>query len=233
MSVQKFSNNADSFLSSSIILGATAFSVVAGDGSLFPSLSSEEHFYVRIGSDVSNEVVKVTGRSTDSFTCEATGSAWPEGSQVSLTVSAEMLDEFLQSESESLLDYAKLSGDGQILSDSEFKGYCESLINDPSSIGGSISIDLSLGNVVYVELESNIEEINVLNVPDSGKAASFTAIISNGVGGNLITWPAKFLWAGGTVPEISSDDNSVSIFTFISIDGGVSWFSMLAGDNFS
>lgn len=88
-----FSNNAIANLSAGISAGATSFSVSTGTGSLFPTISSSlDFFYVRLGSDSANEVVKVTARSGDSFTCVATTGAWSIGTQAALTISKEALD---------------------------------------------------------------------------------------------------------------------------------------------
>lgn len=88
-----FKNNAVSALSGAISAGATSFSVVGGQGALFPApASSLEFFYVRIGSDASNEVVKVTARSTDIFTCVATVGGWSDGDSVQLALNKETLD---------------------------------------------------------------------------------------------------------------------------------------------
>lgn len=86
-------NNAVSSLDSSIIAGATSLTLTAGTGALFPSPSGGEYFYLKIGSNSSNEVVKVTARSTDTLTCVATASGWSSGTAVSVTMCKEVYDE--------------------------------------------------------------------------------------------------------------------------------------------
>jgi len=65
----KFKNNAESTLDSAISAVDTGLAVVAGDGTLFPTLGGGDYFYMTItDTDGSFEVVKVTARSNDSMT---------------------------------------------------------------------------------------------------------------------------------------------------------------------
>lgn len=65
----RFSNNAVSQLAANLLVGGTSLSVTPGDGSKFPSLSAGQYFMATlVKSDGSTEVVKVTARSTDTFT---------------------------------------------------------------------------------------------------------------------------------------------------------------------
>jgi hypothetical protein len=114
----KFANNAESTLDGGIGSGATSFSVASGHGARFPTLAAGEYFYVRLGSDANNEVVKVTARSTDTLTCEATSSAWNDTTPVILTINKEILDELKQTN----IDVASYAAD-QTLTDTECFGY--------------------------------------------------------------------------------------------------------------
>ena len=84
----KMTNNAASTLAGNVSSGATSFTVVSG--STFPSLSSGDHTYVTIGT----EVIKVTAISSANFTCIATGAAHSAGDTVELRVTAELLNDF-------------------------------------------------------------------------------------------------------------------------------------------
>lgn len=86
------SNNADSALAADIGIGAVSFTLATGEGAEFPTLSGAQYFYVRIGTDASNEVVRVTARSGDVCTCLATASAWTAGTRVMLPVCKEIFD---------------------------------------------------------------------------------------------------------------------------------------------
>lgn len=65
----KFKNNASTTLASDITDFALSLSVAAGTGSKFPSLSTGQYFYCTIVAPTGTmEIVKVTARSTDTFT---------------------------------------------------------------------------------------------------------------------------------------------------------------------
>lgn len=65
----QLSNNASSRLAANITAAATSLSVTPGDGAEFPSLSAGQFFMATlVKSDGTTEVVKVTARTTDTFT---------------------------------------------------------------------------------------------------------------------------------------------------------------------
>lgn len=65
----KFSNNASAALAGAISSTATSISVVAGQGSLFPAITSPDYFYATlVSSSNAIEIVKVTARSADVLT---------------------------------------------------------------------------------------------------------------------------------------------------------------------
>lgn len=93
-----FANNATSTLASGITNVATSLTVAGGTGALFPTLSGGNVFYATLV-DASNniEIVKVTARSTDTFTIVraqegTTGRAFSTGHKVELRLTAAGLD---------------------------------------------------------------------------------------------------------------------------------------------
>jgi hypothetical protein len=93
----KFTNNATSTLASGIASGATSLTVSTGQGALFPTLGGSDYFYCTL-SNVTNtiEIVKVTARSTDTFTIvraqdNTTASAFVTGDKVELRLVAAVL----------------------------------------------------------------------------------------------------------------------------------------------
>lgn len=94
-----YSNNASSKLSASITNSTTSFSVTAGTGALFPSITGSDFFYATLV-DASNniEIVKVTARSTDTFTVAraqdgTSARAWSANDTVELRITKAMLDQ--------------------------------------------------------------------------------------------------------------------------------------------
>jgi hypothetical protein len=93
----KFTNNATSTLASGIASGDVSLTVSSGQGALFPTLGGGDYFYCTL-SNVANtiEIVKVTARSTDTFTIvraqdNTTASAFVTGDKVELRLVAAVL----------------------------------------------------------------------------------------------------------------------------------------------
>jgi hypothetical protein len=93
----KFTNNATSTLASGIASGDVSLTVSTGQGALFPTLGGGDYFYCTL-SNVANtiEIVKVTARSTDTFTIvraqdNTTASAFVTGDKVELRLVSAVL----------------------------------------------------------------------------------------------------------------------------------------------
>jgi len=91
----QFTNNAATTLASSILVGATSLTVASSTGALFPTLTGSNFFYCTLQNTAGTtiEIVKVTARSTDTFTIvraqEGTSaSAFASGDKVELRLTA-------------------------------------------------------------------------------------------------------------------------------------------------
>ena len=91
----QFTNNAATTLASGILAGATSLTVATGTGALFPTLTGANFFYCTLQNTAGTtiEIVKVTARSTDTFTIvraqEGTSaSAFSTGDKVELRLTA-------------------------------------------------------------------------------------------------------------------------------------------------
>lgn len=111
-------------------------------------------------------------------------------------------------------------------------------IESLSEVSGSISIssntltvDLSSGaTVFYVSLNANINTFSVTNVPAS--VSSFTLILTADGTPRSITWGGSVKWPGATPPTLTSTNNKVDILSFVSMDGGSTWYGFVGGQNF-
>lgn len=98
MATQLWTNNARSNLSAGIGSGDTSLSVTAGQGSRFPSPSAGDWFLATIDNGSELEIIKVTARSTDSFSTIAraqegtTARAWSNGTRVEIRITKETLE---------------------------------------------------------------------------------------------------------------------------------------------
>jgi hypothetical protein len=99
------------------------------------------------------------------------------------------------------------------------------------SVGGVLNIDLASATFFYVTL-NNTANIAFLNPPGSPKVFSFTLqFVANGTA-YTVDWPATVKWADGLEPTITTTNNKIDTFTFVTHDGGDNWFGFISGQNF-
>jgi hypothetical protein len=105
---------------------------------------------------------------------------------------------------------------------------------NPSS--NVITIDLSTGTVFNSSLTANVNSFTISN-PTAGKANNFAIIMTqDSTGGRTVTWTftSKTLkWPGGIPPLVSSAANAIDIYSFVSNDGGSTWYGFAGGQLFS
>ena len=104
--------------------------------------------------------------------------------------------------------------------------YGESVNAIGSAGGGTQDIDLELGNVVSMTIDTSETTLTFSNAAASGTASSFTLILTNG-GSQTVNWPASVDWAGGTAPTLTT--SGVDVLTFTTVDAGTIWYGFAAG----
>ena len=113
-----------------------------------------------------------------------------------------------------------------ILTRPEVKDYSESVNAIGATGGGSQAIDLTLGNVVTATVDTSGNTFTFTNPSATGKACSFTLILTNG-GSQTVTWPGAVDWAAATAPTLTA--SGVDVITFTTIDAGTIWYGFAAG----
>lgn len=103
----------------------------------------------------------------------------------------------------------------------------------PTNSGGTVVLNLTLGNAFQHTLTANITTLTISNPPASGRAGSFVLKITQDSTPRTISWPASVDWAGGVAPTLSTGSGDVDIMTFITWDAGTRWFGMVGGQDFS
>jgi hypothetical protein len=114
----------------------------------------------------------------------------------------------------------------KILQKPELKDYSETKTAPSSS--SVLTLDIVNGNVFSTLLTENVTTLNFNNPSPSGKACSFTWIMTQHSSAVTIAWPASVKWDSGTAPTISEND-AIYIFTFVTVDAGTTWYGFLAG----
>ena len=108
-----------------------------------------------------------------------------------------------------------------------FKDYAE-VVNAIGGTGGSTQdIDLTAGNVVTATVDTSTNTFTFSNPAASGRACSFTLILTNG-GSQTVNWPSSVDWKDGDAPSLTS--SGVDILTFISVDAGTIWYGFHSVD---
>ena len=120
----------------------------------------------------------------------------------------------------------------QQLTRPELKDFSETSTT-PTVSAGTLTLDLELGNVFEVTLTENVTSLTLANPPAAGRAGSSTLILrQDTTGGRTIVWPSSVRWPNGVQPTISSVEDGVDIFAFVTRDGGATWYGFLGGRDF-
>lgn len=101
----------------------------------------------------------------------------------------------------------------------------------PTITSGVLALDLSAAALFYVSLSANITTLTLSNVPASPKVFSFMLQFANTGTVRTVVWPASMRWGGGTAPTMTGTNGKVDTFSFITHDGGVSWFAFIVEQN--
>lgn len=119
----------------------------------------------------------------------------------------------------------------QLLTRPVLKDYGEETVTNATA-GSTPTVDLTAGNVHDLTLTANAT-ITFSNPTASGDACSFTLILrQDGTGSRAVTWPASVDWPAATAPTLTATASAVDILTFVTLDGGTTWFGMLVGAAF-
>jgi hypothetical protein len=99
-----------------------------------------------------------------------------------------------------------------------------------------VDINLDNGTTFNVTLTANINSFNITNFL-LNRVNSFALFLNqDNTGGKTVsfTFTGKTLkWNQGNVPLMTSAANATDFYTFITNDGGSTWFGFTAGQNFS
>jgi hypothetical protein len=102
------------------------------------------------------------------------------------------------------------------------------VVNTVASSGAAETLDLGDGNIHDVTLSDDCTF--TFAGATNGEGCSFTLMLrQDGSGGHTTTWPASVEWPGGVAPTLSDGPNEVDVLSFLSVDGGTTWFGTVAG----
>lgn len=96
--------------------------------------------------------------------------------------------------------------------------------------GGTLTLDLSTAGIFYVNLNAAVTTLTISNTQSIGSSA-FTLIFTADGTPRSVTWGGSILWPGGTPPTLTSTNGKDDIFSFVTLDGGTTWFGFTGGQN--
>lgn len=101
----------------------------------------------------------------------------------------------------------------------------------PAISAGTLAIDLNSATVFDVSLNANITTFTITNIQLTGRTSSFVLIFTADGTARSVTWPASFKWPNGVAPTITAASTKKDIYTFFTLDGGITWQALITGQN--
>lgn len=218
----KIANSAYGTLSASITTSSTSIILNSGQGARFPTFAVGDFGYATLSDSSNNlEIVKITARSTDTFTVErgqdgTTARAYAAGDRMDMRPVAanftDMLDTVTAAATyatqtslttglaakldtaTAVTTYAKLAG-GNTLAGTQKIQASHWKVQSLGSISGPISIDMSTASTFAMTI-TGTTTFTLLNAPTGGYDMAQYFKITNG-GAHTINWPAGTKKSGG------------------------------------
>jgi hypothetical protein len=132
-----------------------------------------------------------------------------------------------------------INSQDNVISRAEFLDYFErfSDLGDFTSASSQIALDLTTAQVFRSKITVTCTGLNVTNIPDNGNAnaVGFSLLFVGDGTARTMTWnigATAVTWAGGTSPTYTSTNNKTDVFSFLTRDGGTTWFGFVGGQNF-
>ena len=110
------------------------------------------------------------------------------------------------------------------------KGIVEEVVDVTSSISSNaVALDLQASTNFIVDLNGVSSALTLTFSNDPPDAGIFTVKVIQGSSAKTITWQGDVDWPGGTAPTLSSSNDAVDIFVFLTVDGGTNFYGFTAG----
>jgi len=170
-----------------------------------------------------------TGTVTLNVAIDAALDVGSDGSGVDLTLHSGAAGDFvLWDASDKSLEFtdSTVAMQDNAITRPEITDYSETVNVIGGTGGGTQDIDVQLGNVVTATVDTSENTFTFSDPSASGKACSFTLILTNG-GSQTVNWPATVDWAASTAPTLTA--SGVDVLTFLTVDGGSIWYGFAGG----
>lgn len=107
------------------------------------------------------------------------------------------------------------------------------LIVEPAIASGTVELDLAKGTTFVVDLTENLTTMDVIE-PRATDEQSFEFLLllkQDGTGGRTVSFPAGWVWPGGSVPTVTATANAEDLFKVTVIDR--TFYATTRGQDFS
>lgn len=101
-------------------------------------------------------------------------------------------------------------------------------VTSVTSSSNAATINLQDGNVFEHDLTENVT-YTFSNPATLGRASCFVLKVIQGSPARTITWPGSVDWPSATAPTLTSTNNGVDVFGFLTIDGGTTYYGFTLG----
>jgi len=97
-----------------------------------------------------------------------------------------------------------------------------------TSSSNAATLDMRLGTNFVHDLTENVT-YTFSNPAATGNVSAFTLKVIQNASAKTITWPASVDWPAATAPTLTATNDGVDLFTFITHDGGTTWYGLVVG----
>lgn len=94
--------------------------------------------------------------------------------------------------------------------------------------GAALTVNVEQASVWVITLDSDCT-FTFDGAQDNGAWSLTLVLTQDATGTRIVTWPAGVAWPGGEAPTLSTDPGATDVLTFITPDGGTTWFGFPAG----
>jgi hypothetical protein len=97
----------------------------------------------------------------------------------------------------------------------------------PAISAGTLTLDMTTSSYFKVAHNANISTLTLSNILATHSTSFILELTQDATGGRTITWPASVRCAGGSVAATlapTTTANAVNVYTFVTPNGGTTWF---------
>jgi len=107
------------------------------------------------------------------------------------------------------------------------------VVQTPVITAGILPLNFNNGDGAHVSLNANVTSITVANWKPAGQLSKMSVFFKQlAPGGFTVAFPGAWRWANSTVPTVTLTSLREDVLVIMSMDGGVTVFAVMAGQNF-